>query len=298
MQASDLCVVVDVDDLEVAERFWSTLTGIPVIESVFPGRYSYLGQADPWRHEVILHLVDEPKQAETNRAHVDIWVADVDHAHRDRGDRWPAQAGAQHLPPPGLLRRRAGADRLGGRPGPVRQRVLRHRVLAPEEARAVRDAALHGPADDRGWRRRPAGSTRAEPRATTTPHHGIPRKEHHHDTSVQSMPVEVAQGDLVTRYLELGEMAIRHCSLPAGTDMGPVLQGLPSDRCPSPHWGIVLKGSIRIDHADGTRRPPRRRGLPLAGRSHGVTDESVEFIEVGPVVEMRAFSEHARGLFA
>ncbi|MDP9181438.1 MAG: hypothetical protein M3P04_01515 [Actinomycetota bacterium] len=70
--------VIDVNDLEVAEEFWSELTGIPVIPSWFPGRYSYLGQAEPWRHAMILHLVRDVKGVETNRAHVDIGVADVD----------------------------------------------------------------------------------------------------------------------------------------------------------------------------------------------------------------------------
>ena len=37
------CHVMDVNDLAVAEAFWSELTGLPVIPSVFPGRYSYLG---------------------------------------------------------------------------------------------------------------------------------------------------------------------------------------------------------------------------------------------------------------
>jgi len=73
--------VIDVDDLDVAEKFWSEVTGIPVIPSVFPGRYSYLGQADPWRQTVILHLVRTRKVAgEANRAHMDIWVRDVDAA--------------------------------------------------------------------------------------------------------------------------------------------------------------------------------------------------------------------------
>ena len=74
------CHVIDVDDLAVAERFWSEVTGKPVIPSVFPGRYSYLGQADPWRQEVILHLVKTRKGPEPNRSHVDIWVRDVDRA--------------------------------------------------------------------------------------------------------------------------------------------------------------------------------------------------------------------------
>jgi predicted enzyme related to lactoylglutathione lyase len=72
------CVVIDVDDLAVAEAFWSEVTGLPVIPSFFPGRYSYLGHPDPWQHEVILHLVRTRKGVETNRAHVDIGVADVD----------------------------------------------------------------------------------------------------------------------------------------------------------------------------------------------------------------------------
>jgi hypothetical protein len=72
-------------------------------------------------------------------------------------------------------------------------------------------------------------------------------------TRIDDLPVELEAGDLLTRYAEFGDMAIRHASVPAGTDMGPVLQGLPGDRCPSPHWGIVLEGSIRMEHADGSK---------------------------------------------
>lgn len=74
------CSVIDVNDLAVAEAFWSEVTGLPVIASPFPGRFSYLGQPDPWHHEMILHLVDREKGEEANRAHVDIWVRDVDTA--------------------------------------------------------------------------------------------------------------------------------------------------------------------------------------------------------------------------
>ncbi len=53
-----------------------------MISSVFPGRYSYLGEAEPWRHRVILHRVSTAKGSEANRSHVDIWVRDVDTAIR------------------------------------------------------------------------------------------------------------------------------------------------------------------------------------------------------------------------
>jgi hypothetical protein len=55
---------------------------------------------------------------------------------------------------------------------------------------------------------------------------------------IEDLPVEVAAGELLTRYAGFGHMAIRHGSLPAGTDMAPVLRALPGDGCPSPHWGI------------------------------------------------------------
>ena len=70
--------------------------------------------------------------------------------------------------------------------------------------------------------------------------------------SINNLPFGLEAVDLVTRYAEFEDMAIRHAHLPAGTDMTPVLQELAGDRCPSPHWGIVLEGSLRVRHADGT----------------------------------------------
>jgi predicted enzyme related to lactoylglutathione lyase len=76
------CHVMDVADLAVAEAFWSELTGIPVISSEWPGRFSYLGFEDEttWKHTLILHKVRTRKGAAANRSHVDITVDDLDEA--------------------------------------------------------------------------------------------------------------------------------------------------------------------------------------------------------------------------
>lgn len=74
------CHVIDVDDLPAAEAFWSQVIGLPVITSNYTGRFSYLGQPEPWKHELILQLVAEPKRVEANRSHIDITVEDVDRA--------------------------------------------------------------------------------------------------------------------------------------------------------------------------------------------------------------------------
>lgn len=118
-------------------------------------------------------------------------------------------------------------------------------------------------------------------------------------TSIDDMTIEIDEGDLQTRYLELGGMAIRHARVPAGADMGPLLHGLPGDRCPSPHWGMVLEGAIRMEHADGTVEIARAGEVYHWPAGHtATTTEPVVFLEVGPVEPMRQFHDHVRGIFA
>ena len=116
---------------------------------------------------------------------------------------------------------------------------------------------------------------------------------------VNEMPLEVSAGELETRYVELGEMAIRHARVPAGTDFGPVLSGLPDDRCPSPHWGIVLEGSLTLVHADGTVEVARAGEVYHWPAGHtAISDDGAVFVEVGPVAPMRQFHQHAQSVFA
>lgn len=112
---------------------------------------------------------------------------------------------------------------------------------------------------------------------------------------LDELPIEIAQGELVTRYTEWGDMAIRLARLPAGTDMGPVLEGLPDDRCPSPHWGLVLEGAITVEQADGTKETTKAGEAYHWPAGHtAVTEDGVVFLEVGPVAAMRRFGDHAK----
>ena len=109
------------------------------------------------------------------------------------------------------------------------------------------------------------------------------------------LPLELQQGELVTRYAEWGEMAIRYVRIPAGTDMSPVLEGLPGDRCPSPHWGWVLEGALHLAHHDGTKEVTRAGEAYHWPAGHTAwAEEATAFVEFGPVAEMRQFSEHAK----
>jgi len=114
-------------------------------------------------------------------------------------------------------------------------------------------------------------------------------------TRIPDMPLELSAGELETRYVEYGEMAIRHARVPAGGDMTPLLQGLAHDRCPSPHWGIVLDGSITITHADDTQETVSAGDVYHWPAGHtGITEQGVTFLEIGPVEPMREFATNAK----
>ena len=66
--------VIDVNDLEQGYRFWSAVTGLDVIgsEKGWHGRFGYLGRKDPWKHELILQVVNRRKGEKPNPVHIDV----------------------------------------------------------------------------------------------------------------------------------------------------------------------------------------------------------------------------------
>ena len=70
--------VVDVNDLQVGEQFWSAVTGLAPRFSAWQGQFSALG--DIQTGSILLQLVPERKTALKNRTHLDITVVDVDRA--------------------------------------------------------------------------------------------------------------------------------------------------------------------------------------------------------------------------
>lgn len=147
------CPAIDVNDLRLAEAFYSELTGIPAIPSVFPGRYSYLGRPDPWQADLILHLVKTRKRPEANRCHVDIWVSSIDEAI----PRVEAIGGSLKKAPTIY----PWPDSFPGEVPVLDWAVMRDpfgnefclvTVLTEEQSQAVVDAAAHGAGDDSRWR--------------------------------------------------------------------------------------------------------------------------------------------------
>lgn len=112
-------------------------------------------------------------------------------------------------------------------------------------------------------------------------------------STFEDLPVEIEVGHLATRGIECGALYARHIDLPAGTDLRPLLVGLPDDRCPCPHWGHVLAGSITVQYADGTQETSRAGDLYHWPAGHtGWTDEGVTFVEFSPTADILPVLEH------
>ncbi len=64
------------------------------------------------------------------------------------------------------------------------------------------------------------------------------------------LPVLIEKGNTSLRGTEWGGMMVLLYTIPAGISMKPLMAGMPGDLCQCPHWGYVLKGRVRITHAD------------------------------------------------
>ena len=69
--------------------------------------------------------------------------------------------------------------------------------------------------------------------------------------SKEAIPVRMESPGTVMRSLPgYGGMTVAFNEMPAGTDIGPLLEGLEHNSCQCPHWGYVLKGKMTARYAD------------------------------------------------
>jgi hypothetical protein len=114
--------------------------------------------------------------------------------------------------------------------------------------------------------------------------------------------MKAAMNDLTTRIDyegvcfkagDFGEMNIAHVHLPAGADAGPLLEGMPQDLCPCPHWGYVVKGSVHVKYRDGHEETVRAGEVYHWPPGHTIrVDEDYEAVEFSPSEPMNQVLGH------
>lgn len=109
------------------------------------------------------------------------------------------------------------------------------------------------------------------------------------------LPIMLEAGPSQIRGTDWGDMRVAVLSVPAGTDFGPLLKGLPNDRCPGAHWGYVIKGRLRITHADEKEEILTAGDFYHMPPGHtGVAEEETEFLEIGAPGPHQQFLDAAR----
>ncbi|RDV11840.1 cupin domain-containing protein [Pontibacter diazotrophicus] len=113
--------------------------------------------------------------------------------------------------------------------------------------------------------------------------------------SLNQLPVTLEVPGAKITSEAFGDITVAFTSLSKGTDLAPLLEGLPHDHCQCPHWGYVMKGKIRIRYQDGTEEVTEGGNLYYWPAGHtGVVEEDVEFIEFSPKHEMEHVLQHVK----
>lgn len=96
-----------------------------------------------------------------------------------------------------------------------------------------------------------------------------------------------------------GTISGEYFSLAAGTDIGPLLQGLEGDLCQAPHWGYVLQGVLTVTYVDGASEETRGGDLFYWPPGHTVrVGQDAEVILFSPQNEHSRVLEHMLGKLA
>jgi hypothetical protein len=108
-----------------------------------------------------------------------------------------------------------------------------------------------------------------------------------------AMPIRLEAGGVCIQAHDWSEMNVARIRFPKGADATPLLEGLPGNLCQCPHWGLVLKGSIRVRYADGTEEVVRAGEVYYWPPGHTVrVDEDYEAIEFSPARPMGELIDH------
>lgn len=114
------------------------------------------------------------------------------------------------------------------------------------------------------------------------------------EATKEQLPVIMeGNGTSVRAVEDWGGMAAAFFELPAGTDLGPLLEGLPGDACTCHHWGYVVKGKITVGNQDKSEQVLRAGHLFHIGPGHtAIVQEDVAFVEFTPTAEFNQVISH------
>ena len=109
--------------------------------------------------------------------------------------------------------------------------------------------------------------------------------------SKADLPVSLEAPQVTWRAVECGGMVMEYVSFQQEVDSGPLLTGLPGNRCPCPHWGYVLQGQLRVTFADHEEVYNAGDEFYMAPGHRPVIGANTEFVEFSPAEPYRQVGE-------
>ena len=80
-----------------------------------------------------------------------------------------------------------------------------------------------------------------------------------------------------------GDMTVAINSMPAGTDLAPLLEGLKNNSCQVPHWGLIKEGVLKLTYDDGSIQTLKTGDLFYMPPGHvGVVVEDLTIMDFSP----------------
>jgi hypothetical protein len=109
------------------------------------------------------------------------------------------------------------------------------------------------------------------------------------------LPTRLEADGVCIQSQDWSELNVARIRLRKGTDVAPLLVGLPGNLCQCPHWGAVLRGSIRIRYVDGREEVARAGEVYYWPAGHTIrAEEDFEAIAFSPSAAMSRLIDHLR----
>lgn len=109
----------------------------------------------------------------------------------------------------------------------------------------------------------------------------------------EELPVALELPVATFRVAEWDDTSVAFVTLKAGADAGPLLEGLPGNKCQCPHWGYMLEGTIHVDYADGTHEVCKAGEMFHWPAGHTVrVEEDTSFVEFSPREQLKEVYDH------
>ena len=96
-----------------------------------------------------------------------------------------------------------------------------------------------------------------------------------------------------------GPLGAEYFSLGAGTDIAPLLVGLPDDACQAAHWGYLISGAVVVSYTDGTSERCDGGDVFHWPAGHSVrVEQDAEIVLFSPVAVHTAVMDHMLAVMA